>query len=443
MVNIKKIRIKRVYFDCSATLFSGLNTGIQRVVRNVIKRKHIMESEFGIQVIPVVGVMGVFHEVPAEVILNARPITASIGTRIRTEFDGIKRLLLKKMTWPKLILPIIILLLTGTEWVLKKIFWGIKFLRVFKTIHELGSPKIIMNPDDIIVLLDAFWQFDLSISLKTSKANRVITVMYDLVPVNHAEFVEDVNRNLFLKALPLALNSTHKFLSISQDVQSQLKSYCESHGIHGKEYDYFILGSDFSPQKLEGKNSDFQPPDEWAELFTIDLFEDKNSVWLVVGTIEPRKNHEMVLNAFDQLWNKGSNEKLLIIGRIGWKCDQLIERIQKHSELGKKLFFSWDVSDAELHYAYEHSEGLIFASFAEGFGLPLVEAMASQIKVVCSEIPIFREVGGDYPTYFNLGDPINLVKAIEYSRTLPRPNPVKWLTWDDSVRSFIGKVLQN
>ena len=127
-------------------------------------------------------------------------------------------------------------------------------------------------------------------------------------------------------------------------------------------------------------------------------------MWLVVGTIEPRKNHSFILDVFEELWDQGRQDKLVIIGRIGWKCDQVIARMQSHPELEHKLFFFADASDDELLYSYRNSQGLIFASYVEGFGLPIVEAMASKLRVFCSEIPVFREVGGTYPSYFALED---------------------------------------
>lgn len=423
---------KTVYLDCTATLFSGLNTGIQRVVRNVIRRQTLMEQEFQIKVKPVVGVMGTFYEVSAEVVLDAKPITASIGIKIRTAFDKMKRVIIKKFPWPRPLLPSVEFSLAMIEWSLKKIFWAIKFARMIKTVHGEGSKKAVLGPEDRIVLLDAFWQFDLSKSLKNTNPPKVVTIMFDLVPVNHPDCVEEVNRNLFMKALPWALRATDRFICISKDVRDQLFNYCEKNEIKGKEFDYFLLGSDFAPPKIEQK-----PTEEWEKIFA------SGDVWVMVGTIEPRKNHIFALDAFDLSWKAGDQAHLLIIGRIGWKCDELVDRILKHPEYNKKLFFKWDVSDVELQYAYQNSEGLVFSSFAEGFGLPLVEAMASQIKVICSDIPIFREVGGDYPIYFSLDDPKNLVVALEQAKKAPKPLPVKWLSWDESVRSFISKVLKD
>lgn len=426
---------QKILLDCTATLFSGLNTGIQRVVRNIIRRHTLAEDEYNIEVIPVVAVLGHFYEVSPDVILRAKPITASVGAKIKTMFERFRRWILTRFDWPKLILPLIETLINFAETILKKVFWFIKFLRVINTVFLNRCPRAKMSEQDVFVFLDAFWQFDLRTGLKNINAPRVVCVIYDLVPVYHSDYVEESNRDLFLNAMPWVMHSTHKFLCISRNVMEQIKNYCSEKNIQSKKFDYFLLGSDFvtksDPIDKEGIRDDLK------------ILFNNESVWLTVGTIEPRKNHKMILDAFDIIWNSGYGTKLLIIGRIGWKCEQIVERISNHPRLNKELFFLWDLSDIELQYAYMHSEGLIFASFAEGFGLPLVEAMASQIKVVCSEIPIFREVGGNYPTYFSLAAPENLVQALEQAKNAPKPAPIKWLSWDESVRSFMAKALKD
>jgi len=192
-----------------------------------------------------------------------------------------------------------------------------------------------------------------------------------------------------------------------------------------------LLGSDFRPPKQSG----VIPKREGYE----SIFSGA-PVWLVVGTIEPRKNHVFILDVFDELWKQGSQDKLVIIGRIGWKCDHVIARIQHHPELHKKLFFFADASDEELLFAYRNSQGLIFASYVEGFGLPIVEAMASGLRVFCSEIPVFREVGGEYPEYFPLDNKRPLVELISKNKKDIPPKPKKWMTWDDSADIFFEKL---
>lgn len=140
-------------------------------------------------------------------------------------------------------------------------------------------------------------------------------------------------------------------------------------------------------------------PPEITRLFSA------GSVYLAVGTIEPRKNHEYLLDAFELAWGAGSEARLCIIGRIDWKREALLKRICEHAEFGRRLFMFNEISDSGLQYAYGHAKALVFSSHDEGFGLPLVEAMQRGLPVMGSDIPVFHEIGGDYMAYFALQQP--------------------------------------
>jgi alpha-1,2-rhamnosyltransferase len=86
------------------------------------------------------------------------------------------------------------------------------------------------------------------------------------------------------------------------------------------------------------------------------------------------------------------------------------------------------------------------ASKTEGFGLPLIEAKWNGIPVLASDIPVFREVGKDYPVYFPLNRPTDLKRVIEEFEKKPRrPEGGKgapWLTWDEATRILIENVME-
>ena len=113
----------------------------------------------------------------------------------------------------------------------------------------------------------------------------------------------------------------------------------------------------------------------------------------MVGTLEPRKGHRIALDAFEALWADGLDVCLVIAGKHGWGVDHLAEAIRTHREFGKRLFWHERVDDAGLAQLYSDCDGLIAASFAEGFGLPIVEAGYFGKPVIASDIPVFREVG--------------------------------------------------
>jgi len=424
----------KVYFDCTFTYHSGLNTGIQRVVRNIISRDHFYTVKYGVDTASVISFNNHYYEIDRAFVLNSKPVTASIGQRIKTGFDRVRQGTLKLFSPEGVFFDGVVQSFDAVEWCLKKLFWVIKTLRVFRTIRVSGNKRVHFDKDDKLILVDAFWTYDIAKSLNNTKLPReqIYSLIYDLIPVNHPEFVEELTQPLFMKRLPELASRVKNFIGISNSVATELKEYLDTVLPDGNfNLDYFLLGSDFRPPK----QSETIPKREGYEA----IFEG-SPVWLVVGTIEPRKNHAFILDVFDRVWRQGRQDKLVIIGRIGWKCDHVIARMQHHPELNKKLFFFADASDEELLFAYKNAQGLIFASYVEGFGLPIVEAMASGLRVFCSEIPVFREVGGDYPQYFPLGDTNPLLDLISKNQKDIPPKPKKWMTWDESADIFFGKL---
>ena len=145
----------------------------------------------------------------------------------------------------------------------------------------------------------------------------------------------------------------------------------------------------------------------------------KTPTFVMVGTVEPRKGHALVLDAFERLWSEGVDADLVIVGRHGWMSDSLAARLKTHPQAGKRLSWLEQASDEYLEKIYDVSVALIAASAAEGFGLPLVEASQRGLPVIARDIPVFREVSGDYPTYFDGGDITSLTMALRQAALSP------------------------
>lgn len=111
---------------------------------------------------------------------------------------------------------------------------------------------------------------------------------------------------------------------------------------------------------------------------------------LMVGTLEPRKGHADIVAAFSELWRQGLDHRLVLVGRMGWQIEALRDIIRNHPQHGDKLMWLDDVGDLELEQIYQACEGVIIASHAEGFGLPLIEALGHLKPVLARDLPIFR-----------------------------------------------------
>jgi glycosyltransferase involved in cell wall biosynthesis len=138
----------------------------------------------------------------------------------------------------------------------------------------------------------------------------------------------------------------------------------------------------------------------------------KENYLLSVGTLEPRKNLKRVIEAFIHLRQQRGDivDRLLVVGAKGWYYDDLFEMIQGHTD---SIQFLGYVSNNELHRLYRRAKGLIYPSLYEGFGLPVLEALASGCPVVTSDRSSLPEIGGDAVLRVNPEDVLQIAAAME------------------------------
>ncbi|MGH8290025.1 MAG: glycosyltransferase family 4 protein [Steroidobacteraceae bacterium] len=145
---------------------------------------------------------------------------------------------------------------------------------------------------------------------------------------------------------------------------------------------------------------------------------DPRPYFVVLGTIEPRKNHLLLLNLWARLSAVVAQApKLLVIGSRGWENEQIVDMLERSSRLKGLVEEHPALSDAEVGAWLRGARALLLPSFAEGFGLPLAEALTSGVPVICSDIPVFRELGARVPEYLDAHDLHAWTEAVlDYSR---------------------------
>ncbi len=130
---------------------------------------------------------------------------------------------------------------------------------------------------------------------------------------------------------------------------------------------------------------------------------------LFVSTIEPRKNLRVLLDAFERLKKRGAYDgELVVVGRMGWKSDDLIPRLRSRDVLHLDY-----LPPNELASVYRKAEIFVFPSIYEGFGFPLLEAMASGVPSIAARSSSLPEVGADAALYFDPSNARELEGAIE------------------------------
>lgn len=138
------------------------------------------------------------------------------------------------------------------------------------------------------------------------------------------------------------------------------------------------------------------------------------SYFVAIGTIEPRKNHLLLL----QLWRDFAEKygsaapRLLLVGRRGWENEQILDMLERCTLLRGLVEERGELPDAEVAGLLRGARALLFPSFAEGYGLPLAEALACGVPAICSDLPALREVGGAVPEYLDPLDGAGWRRAI-------------------------------
>jgi glycosyltransferase involved in cell wall biosynthesis len=437
------IKSKICYIDCTETFNSGLNTGIQRVVKNIIVRLNDLEGYCGFSYVPVIAVGselfalnnsiqdGYFATRFANKILGSlRNILdsffAAINITIKDGDDAVLNNLSSKRNFHKLLAKLYDEIISCCRGVIPLC---LQIPLLFDTFCS-GSKKVEIQSEDIFFLADAFWNINSLKAAKMAKNKKakVIFLIYDMIPIAYPDFFNRADSSNFLNYFPKYLDMVDGLIAISRFTMNEIAEHCKAIGFRNDlPMDYFYLGADFCTLSLSS----------YVEISDTQSF-------LMVGTIEPRKNHVFIINAFERMWETGAQVRLNIVGRVGWKSDHILEKIKGSHFFNKNMFFYESLSDTDLSVIMQQATALILASTVEGFGLPLIEAMHMNITVLASDIPVFREIGGDYPIYFSLDDTealIEKVNLVAEGKYVKEKSENAWISWDESVRILLDKVV--
>ncbi len=297
-----------------------------------------------------------------------------------------------------------------------------------------------IRPGDDLLMLDSTWEAyphlgDLFQRI-SRHGGRIITCVYDLIPELHPHVCAEGMVEIHARWLAEAVARSHVLLCISRAVADELAAYIRRHGLArrpGQSITWFHCGADILPPRQPA------PPSRQVT----DIFSAGRPVALMVGTLEPRKGQAVALEAFERLWAEGQDMALCIVGAAGWDVDELKSRLCHHPEARRRLHWLDRAGDDDLAYAYAHAEVVLCCSTAEGFGLPIVEAARQGCRVVCSDIPVFREVAGRAATYFRPGDAAALAEILSARRYRAVPGAhavLQPLSWQQSAEQIHARL---
>jgi glycosyltransferase involved in cell wall biosynthesis len=142
--------------------------------------------------------------------------------------------------------------------------------------------------------------------------------------------------------------------------------------------------------------------------------------FVCIGTIEPRKNHLLLLHLWRQLaQRKGADApRLILIGQRGWLNANILDMLDRCATIRPLIEEHNSLPDRDLRPLLAGARALLCPSFVEGYGLPIAEALALGVPVICSDLAVFREVGRGVPEYLDPLDGLGWMQAIgDYAAT--------------------------
>ncbi len=214
----------------------------------------------------------------------------------------------------------------------------------------------------------------------------VVMTVHDISPVFLPQFHTTRNVVYFRDIIPLYLKKIDAVLASSESTKSDLVKYYK---IPESKIHVVHLGL---PLKVAAAKK-------------------KEPFILCVGTLEPRKNIEGLIKAFAILKSQGFRRKLVIAGRKGWKYENIF-RLIEHYNLRNDVVYKGYVSEAEKEELYRKAELFVWPSFYEGFGLPVLEAMAHGTPVVTSRVSSMPEVVGKAGILVDPHSPDDIARGI-------------------------------
>lgn len=212
---------------------------------------------------------------------------------------------------------------------------------------------------------------------------RPVFFLHDLIPVTHPEYCRVGEADKHHQRLRVMLTSGKGIIVNSRATLTDLQDYASAQSLSMPPSIVVPL----APKSFSaGESRPLERP-----------------YFVILGTIEPRKNHLLLLN----LWRQFAKELgkaapgLIVIGRRGWECEQVLDMLERCPDLRLTVREYDNCSDADLANWLGHAQALLFPSFVEGFGIPLAEALAAGVPAIASDLPVFREIAGDIPEYLS------------------------------------------
>lgn len=258
-------------------------------------------------------------------------------------------------------------------------------------------------------------------------------LIHDFIPLDYPEYTTERSQNTFSKQIYAALEAADFMICNSKYTEERALHWAKQWGISGFDTVVAPLGFEALPPPSEKSSAGNKP------------------YFVALGTIEPRKNHRLLLDIWEKM-HATLPEKdipnLYIVGGRGWLNEDVFETLDTAPFMNNTVHELGRLSDQEVADLLYNSKGLLFPSKAEGFGLPVAEAISMGVPVLSAELPSIREIANDNACYLenNISDWIKAILDAKM-RDKQHEKPITHLpTWEkhfDKISAYLNALKEN
>lgn len=260
------------------------------------------------------------------------------------------------------------------------------------------------------------------------KGMRYIVTIADMTFFTHLSYHTFFKKIYFQSCIPSSLKKADAIIAISENTK---KDIIELQRINPEKIKVTLLGVDalFRPMTVQKYTA------------TLKKYNIHGHYILFVGMLEPRKNVEGLLHAFSQLKDR-KNHVLVIVGKKGWMYEKIFSLVKK-LQLEQNVVFTGYVPDEELPALYSAATCFVYPSFYEGFGIPVLEAMACGCPVITSNNSSLKEIAGNAAFFIDPKNTEQIAEKIQVLLNSPKEREkrkdegmkqAKKYTWDSFAR---------
>ena len=222
-----------------------------------------------------------------------------------------------------------------------------------------------------------------------------IVMIHDTIPIDHPDFQTETSRAKFVERLTTVINFANHIIVPSDEVRENVERRMVGTG-HRVPVTVSPLGVDLGPVPLDAEKSE-------------------KPYFVALGTIEPRKNHKLLLEIWERMHRKMDEHRipeLRIIGARGWGNNEVFNQLDHSPMMGRTVFELGPLPDKEMKRQLAGASGLLFPSLAEGYGLPPFEATTFGIPSICAPLRTTEIHMGDMAIYADTDDMYQWFQAI-------------------------------